>query len=89
MYHYATSATYQLSGGSPPPPAPPSPPKHGQIDPNSQYVHSHGVPHGHGGGRRMYSYEEENQGGFQKSFTDVVYQPASLHEVDDPNQVDL
>ena len=38
IYHYATSAAYQLGGGSPPPPAPPSPPLHAHPR------HIHGVP---------------------------------------------
>ena len=71
IYHYATSATYQLSGGSPPPPAPPSPPLHGQI-------HSQVHPT-----RREYPYDQN----YQKGFTTVVYQSASLHDVDGSNQV--
>ena len=72
IYHYATSATYQMSGGSPPPPAPPSPPLHAhsnQIDVQMQH-------------RRM-SHDHD----YQMDFATMVYQPASLHEVDEPNVV--
>ena len=58
-----------MSGGSPPPPAPPSPP-----------LHSH--PHPHVQPTRINRHHDQN---YQKGFSTVVYQPASLHEVDDPN----
>ena len=61
-----------MSGGSPPPPAPPSPPKHA-------HPHTHNV---HLQTTRLNHSQNQN---YQTGFTAMVYQPPSLHEVDDPN----
>ena len=75
IYQYATNTTYQLEGDSPPPPAPPSPPNHVLQQPHHP-PHSSPGNHGH-----------MNRNGQQKAFASVVYQPASLHDVDSANMV--
>ena len=75
IYQYATTATYQIDEDSPPPPAPPSPPVHAH-----QHPLPHSSPNNHGHMQRH---------GQQKAFTTVVYQPASLHDVDSPNVVSI